>query len=215
MRGLRNNCAAISLLVSPPATSRMICSSCGSAARRLIDLVCARFHRWPAARPRPVRPRHRAHPAAFWQLRPGHLRVRGKLCGATRPAGAVRRAGRRWIRQFATLMRIACSGRHQSAPDATVSAHPGVSNETPNAPLETCTRAHRTLRSARQPRSDLTERPGAPKARALAKLRYSPWCNYSSASAPLFRPPVPIPARVNVGEVSSREARAGGWRGRW
>ena len=29
----------------------------GSAARRLIDLVCARFHRRPAARPRPVRPR--------------------------------------------------------------------------------------------------------------------------------------------------------------
>jgi len=75
-----------------------------------------------------------------------------------------------------------------------VSAHPGVSNERPNAPLESCIRAHRTLTSARGSRSDLTERPGAPKARALAKLRYSPWRNYSSASAPLLRPPMPIPA---------------------
>ena len=93
--------------------------------------------------------------------------------------------------QFAALMRIACSDRHQSAPGATVSAHPGVSNEKPNAPLETCTRARRTPTSARQSRSDLTECPGAPKARALAKLRYSPWRNYSSASAPLLPPAWP------------------------
>jgi len=90
-----------------------------------------------------------------------------------------------------------------------VSAHPGVSNERPNAPLESCIRAHRTLTSARGSRSDLTERPGAPKARALAKLRYSPWRSYSSASAPLLRP-CQSQRRINVDEVSSREARTGG-----
>jgi hypothetical protein len=74
------------------------------------------------------------------------------------------------------LVCTACSDRHQAAPDATVSAHPAISNEKPNAPLESRTRAHRTPRSGRQSRADLTERPGAPKARALAKLRYSPSC---------------------------------------
>jgi hypothetical protein len=96
--------------------------------------------------------------------------------------------------QTAALMRIAYSDRHQPAPATTVSAHPRVSNNKPNAPLESRPRAHRTATSARQSRSDLTGRPGAPKARALAKLRYSPWRNYSSASPPLLRPPMPIPA---------------------
>jgi hypothetical protein len=165
-----------------------------------VDITHAQLESaWPL--PGPVRRLVRAHrgrrgtcPAASWQLRPGHLRVRGQLCGATRPAVPYGVRATPDPAQFAALMHIACSDRHQPAPAATVSAHPAVSNDQPDAPLETCTRAHRTPTSARQSRSDLTERRGAPRARALAKLRYSPWPNYFSASAPFLRPPVPIPA---------------------
>jgi hypothetical protein len=65
--------------------------------------------------------------------------------------------------------------RHQPAPDVTVSLRPDVSNEEPNAPLGSRTRARQTATSARQRQMDLTDRLGAPKARALAKLRYSPY----------------------------------------
>src|SRR5215469_5316390 len=70
--------------------------------------------------------------------------------------------------------------RHQAAPDTTLSPRDGVSNTELNEPLGSRTRAHRTPTLTRQIQADLTERRGAPKARALAKLRYSPCPRKSS-----------------------------------
>ena len=87
---------------------------------------------------------------------------------------------RRWLRRGPLGSPCHSADRHRSAPDDTLLAHAGVSNKEPNAPLESRTRAHRTPRLPRQIKADLTEGPGAPKARALAKLRYSPWPHESS-----------------------------------
>ena len=81
---------------------------------------------------------------------------------------------RRWQRRGPLGPPCHSADRHRSAPDDTLLAHAGVSNKEPNAPLGSRIRAHQTSRSAWQRQADLTERPGAPKARALAKLRYSP-----------------------------------------
>jgi hypothetical protein len=52
----------------------------------------------------------------------------GQPCVRPGPAGAPRRTGRRRIRPVRRAHAY-CSNRHEPAPGATVSAHPGVSNE--------------------------------------------------------------------------------------
>jgi len=82
------------------------------------------------------------------------------------------------LREWLDGQAVVCLAReasvHRPAPDSTTSARPTSSNVLSNAPLDLRSRARRTPSSQVRAEENLTSGPGAPKAGALAKLRYSP-----------------------------------------